>query len=312
MVSSGNGESEGPGEGGEHHGAREPRSELKFLVAEETAQAMRDYLRHYLALDRHSAARPTFSYPIHTLYLDTEDLQLYRQTLDDHEQRFKMRLRWYDLEPSSPVYFEIKRRVSRGVLKERCAARRAAAPGILAGRWPSPADVAGGGASDFICLERFSDLVRRLRVCPKAQVSYLREAWQNGGDESVRVTLDREVLCAASAPPDPAWPVETFAPFGFRVILELKYVGEFPPWFGGLITTFRLAQSAAGKYGTAVKLMGEQRYFCTLAARNPLAGTPEGWSFTGLKAGFSGGAPARAEAVGDAQAAAEPQRPAAL
>ena len=56
-------------------------------------------------------------------------------SINGTKNRFKLRLRYYDSSPSSPVFFEVKARVDNCILKERCGVvRDAAASGIDYGK----------------------------------------------------------------------------------------------------------------------------------------------------------------------------------
>src|SRR3954462_10168197 len=103
------------------------RLELKYLVREQTAQAVRDFIGSYLLLDKFGATEPDLSYPIHSLYLDSDDYTFYWQTINGNKNRYKLRLRYYDDKPSSPIFFEIKRRMNNAILKDRGAVNRESA-----------------------------------------------------------------------------------------------------------------------------------------------------------------------------------------
>jgi hypothetical protein len=51
-----------------------------------------------------------------------------------------------------------------------------------------------------------------------------------------------------------------FCVFGKSVVLELKFTGRFPDWFGELVRTFNLHQTSAAKYADGVALMGESLF----------------------------------------------------
>jgi hypothetical protein len=92
---------------------------------------------------------------------------------------------------------------------------------------------------------------------PKAHVYYRREAWVSQHNNSVRVTMDRDV----QLDPDPTSEMRTtlknpVAVFGKKsVILELKFTGRFPDWFGDLARHFGLLQCSAAKYADGVSLL---------------------------------------------------------
>jgi VTC domain len=95
---------------------------------------------------------------------------------------------------------------------------------------------------------------------PKAHVAYQREAWICTQNNSVRVTMDREVRCE----PDPTTLLRTEMKnpvyvFGNKVVLELKFTGRFPDWFKDMVRLFGLTQCSAAKYVDGVALIGEAR-----------------------------------------------------
>src|SRR5437879_5415193 len=112
------------------------RFELKYLIAEETALLVRDFVRSYLDMDEYSVGRPNYSYPVHSLYLDSDDLRLYWRTINGDKNRFKLRLRYYSTNPDTPVFFEIKRRMNNCIMKQRGGVRQDAIRGLLIGQFP--------------------------------------------------------------------------------------------------------------------------------------------------------------------------------
>jgi len=84
---------------------QQQRFELKYLITEDMALRVRDFVRCYLGMDEYSVGKPNYSYPVHSLYLDSDDLKLYWDTINGNKNRFKLRLRYYDSGPKSPVFF---------------------------------------------------------------------------------------------------------------------------------------------------------------------------------------------------------------
>src|SRR5262245_48745643 len=109
------------------------RFELKYVIDERTAGEVRRYVRQFLEPDEHTDPRGGVGYPVHSLYLDSYDLALARQTLTGKKNRFKLRIRFYDDDDESPVFFEIKKRVNDVIMKERAIVYRASVPKFLAG-----------------------------------------------------------------------------------------------------------------------------------------------------------------------------------
>lgn len=234
------------------------RLELKYLIRESTAQAVRDFVGTYLTLDKYGARQPDLSYPIHSLYLDSDDFDFYWQTINGNKNRYKLRLRYYDDKPSSPVFFEIKRRMNNAILKDRGAVKREAASALLAGQLPDRSQLTSDDPHQMAALENFCRLMQHHQAKPKAHIFYRREAWTSEHDNSARITMDRQVQFAWD--PQGLMRTEMHHPIGVfsrHVILELKFTGRFPDWFAELVRCFNLWQGSAAKYVDGLTLMME-------------------------------------------------------
>ena len=238
------------------------RWELKYIIPETTAQAVRRFVSAYTVLDDYGVGKPDNSYPIHSLYLDSEALTIYWHTINGNKNRFKLRLRFYDNEPDSPVFFEIKRRMNNAILKQRGGVRRKSVDYILAGHLPQPDHlVKQGNPKELVALQRFSQYLKEYKAVPKAHIHYLREAWVSPYDNSLRVTFDRNVLISA----EPTARLETAqinptCVFGKDVVLEFKFTGRFPDFLRECTRVFGLTTTTAAKYADGIALKGE-KYF---------------------------------------------------
>jgi len=245
------------------------RFELKYIVEERVALGIRDWVRSYLDLDEHGATRPNLSYPVHSIYLDSPDLKLYQATINGDKNRFKLRLRFYENRPGAPVFLEIKSRMNNSISKQRSRVKAEAVGILLTGHLPEPGHLVSHEPKQLVALQRFCQLVNELRAQPKTHVAYLREAWISREDNSVRVTLDREIQTetdpVARLVPEMTNPVLVF---GNQVVLELKFTGRFPDWFKELVRIFGLMQCGAAKYADGVTRMGAQAVSNTFALDN--------------------------------------------
>lgn len=234
------------------------RFELKYIISEEVALSVREFISSYLEIDEFGATLPNLSYPVHSLYLDSPDLKLYRATINGDKNRFKLRLRFYEDRPDAPVFFEIKRRMNNTISKQRGGVRRDGVDGLLSGQLPMPAHLVSKEPKQLVALQNFCRLLANLEARPKAHIAYVREAWISRYDNSVRVTLDRNVRCD----PEPSARLTTrmvrpVTVFGNKVVLELKFTNRFPDWFKELVRVFGLMQCGAAKYVDGVALVGE-------------------------------------------------------
>ncbi|HOW66400.1 MAG TPA: polyphosphate polymerase domain-containing protein [Candidatus Paceibacterota bacterium] len=237
------------------------RLELKYKITEGLALRLRDFVRSYLELDEYGVGKPNLCYPVHSLYLDSDDLRLYWDTINGNKNRFKLRLRYYNEDPDSPVFFEIKRRMNSCIMKQRGGVRRSAVEGLLSGMLPSPEHLISDNPKYLVALQNFCQRMMTLRATPKAHIAYLREAWVSHNDNSVRVTFDREVRCSKEYSADLKVsmqdPVMVFGP---EVILEVKFTNRFPLWLEDMIRHFGLNITGAAKYVEGVALVGEERF----------------------------------------------------
>lgn len=222
------------------------RTELKYVINEELALQVRDFARRHLVLDEHSVGKPNFSYPVHSLYLDSDTLLTYWNTINGDRNRFKLRIRFYDEAPETPVFLEVKRRVNDSIKKQRAGLRRDVVRRILAGQLP---DTANSDPKHAFAMHEFIRLMQQAQARPKLHVAYQREAYMPREDNSARLTLDRNVR----SEPDPAARLSTRMrnpriTWGRAVILELKFTNRFPDCFGELVQRFKLKPTGAAKY----------------------------------------------------------------
>lgn len=239
---------------------QQQRYELKYRISAATALQIRDFVSSYLAYDENSVGKPGYAYPNHTIYLDSDELQLYWDVLNSNKNRYKLRVRFYDDDPKAPAFFEIKRRVNEAIMKQRCPVRREAVPLLISGQLPTPEHLFSPNPKQLVAVQEFCRWMHDLRATPKTHVRYMREAWVSEHDNSVRVTLDRDVCSAPHFSPEVTTRMTDYImPFEPDVILELKFTGRFPGWFRELVEVFGVMQCGAAKYVDGVVVMGEEK-----------------------------------------------------
>ena len=240
--------------------AQRQRREIKYQIPEETALKIRSYLSSYLDPDENAVGKVDNSYEVQSLYLDSNQLMTYHAAANGERNRFKLRIRYYDEDPSSPVYFEIKRRINEGIVKQRARVRRDAVKSLLVGASPTREHLYSWNPQHWTDLLDFWQLVERLQAAPRLHNAYLREAYVSPGKGAVRVTIDRNVHC------EPEFGGELSAKFRnpsdiFRgvVILELKFTERMPTWLIEMVRGFDLKSSGAAKYGDGVECLGQTK-----------------------------------------------------
>jgi hypothetical protein len=238
---------------------QQSRFELKYLIDPRTADKVRDFVRCYLNIDEYSVGKPNYSYPVHSVYLDSDALEIYWRTVNGDKNRFKLRLRYYSDKPGAPIFFEIKRRMKDVIIKQRAGVRTEVAPLLLRGQLPNPEDLLSKEPKALVAVQRFNHLMTGLHATPRVHIFYKREAYVSD-DDTVRVTMDRDVF----AEPHFAWQVKTkmvkpVESYRGVVILELKFTNRYPDWFRELVRVANAMQCGAAKYVSSVMELGQTR-----------------------------------------------------
>jgi len=224
------------------------RHELKYLVSESQASAVRSEIQAYLRHDKNMGS-DEHGYRVQSLYLDSRNSQCYNETLCGAKNRFKLRMRFYDDAPTSPVFLEIKRRVTVIVQKKRAAVSRDAALDLLKGHAPSPDMLLKGDAAQRDGLDSFCRLRDRLAAVGKVFVDYQREAWEGAGGNQYRVTFDRNVRGSFYVPGSGLTVPPNSTLSGIEgVVLEMKYTNQPAPWMNEIASRHNLQPVSVPKY----------------------------------------------------------------
>lgn len=251
------------------------RYEMKYLINESKAHAIAQFIKPYVPLDKYSKLQRGGSYPIVSLYLDSNDLILCRETLASRKNRFKLRIRSYTDEPDYPCFFEIKRRINTIIMKSRARIMRKYAVSLLSGRPLPPQDY----SIDEEMLEQFQLYMKNISARPTILIRYLRQAYESDSENRVRLTFDRQLCYKVTHLPEiningHGWQHNRLT-IG-AVILEIKFTGRYPAWLSRMVECFDLRQRSISKYTTSVQQSCLLR-FCapSLSVLRPLGATKD-------------------------------------
>jgi len=214
------------------------------------AKAVENFIRPYLPLDHYTLLQPGGAYPIVSLYLDSPDLRLCRESLEGHKNRFKLRIRTYDDDPGSPCFFEIKRRVNRVIMKDRAAVSKQDVERLFSGLYVPDGDY----ATDVETVKQFQLYTKAIGARPVVRIRYLRRAYEDDSENRVRITFDRNLCHNVADRLDISlngsrWQVHSIN----GVILEIKFTGQYPAWLSRMAACFGLRQRSVSKYATSMK-----------------------------------------------------------
>ncbi len=241
------------------------RYEMKYLISDVQTEAIRQYISPYISLDRYSRLQPEGYYPIVSLYLDSPNLQLCRESLSGKKNRFKLRIRCYSEDKQYPAFFEIKRRINSIIMKSRARVRHQDIKTLLRGHTLPKQDF----RTNMDILNQFQLYICSIHAGPIVLIRYLRKAYEGGAYNRVRITFDRKLCYKVTHTPEvtlngAGWQHNLLTMKG--TILEIKYTGRYPAWLNGLASSFGLQQRSISKYATSI----EQA--CALGFCAPMSG----------------------------------------
>jgi len=230
------------------------RYELKYRICESKAEAIKQFIKPYVQPDPYCKLQRAGTYPIVSLYLDSDDLQLCRQSLTGQKNRFKLRIRSYTDEPGYPRFFEIKRRIDNVIVKSRAPVSDHEVATLVARRGGSLPLQDHNYTTDRETLKQFQLYVNSINAKPIILIRYTRQAYEGDSENRLRVTFDRQLAYNITDVPG-----VTLNGRGWQhsflggVILEIKFTDRYPAWLNRMVKYFDLRQESMSKYATSIK-----------------------------------------------------------
>jgi hypothetical protein len=206
--------------------------EVKFVVNGSDAVRLREWARQVLEPDHHGGGPHADEYATTTLYFDTPEFDVFRR--QGSFGRSKLRIRRYGHHSSEYLY---RKQRTDGVLAKRRTAVLLSDLSRLRGEMDS------GWIGHW-----FHKRLAKRSLQPSCQVSYARMARVGQSHAgALRVTIDSDLRVL------PTSDVSFMRSSGLLVltdhaIVELKYQGEWPPEFRGLVAAFNLVAQGVSKY----------------------------------------------------------------
>ena len=216
------------------------RYELKYLLTPEQTDRLKSALKGHMEVDQYGMTS------IASLYYDTPDHHLIRESIDKPAFKEKIRLRSYGLATKdSPVYLELKRKAEGIVYKRRVSSTIDDVNDFFA-----KGETIYANRQIAKEISYFRDYYRNL--APACLIIYDREAYYEK-DGDLRLTIDH----------NPRYRVQdlnlttsmegtSLLPQGYTV-LEIKVQQAMPMWLSKILADERIYQGSFSKYGEAYK-----------------------------------------------------------
>lgn len=216
------------------------RYEIKYLLSAEKTAYLQERLKGHMQVDSFGLTS------IASLYYDTPDYRLIRNSLEKPAYKEKLRLRSYGLATDeSPVYLELKRKAFGVVYKRRV---QSTIPQVER-FFEHDVDICTGGQINRE-IKTFRDYYGELM--PTCLIIYDRTAYFDP-DGDLRLTIDS----------NPRYRMDdltlehsmdgiSLLPEGWT-ILEVKVQDAIPLWLAEILSTGKIYKSSFSKYGEAYR-----------------------------------------------------------
>ena len=214
------------------------RKEKKYLLSAEEKNMFLSKIREKLVPDKHGKNT------ICSLYLDTPDYLLIRNSIDAVSYKEKLRIRSYGTPKSDTmVFFEIKKKYKGVVYKRRVSMTVDEAFRYVDSGIP-PMDTQ---------IMREIDYLMRFYRQPKPDVCILceREAFFTADNPDVRLTFDENLRYRRGFPDESNINGGTPITRGDQYILEIKTPGAMPLWMAQALSECKIYPRSFSKYAHA-------------------------------------------------------------
>jgi hypothetical protein len=244
------------------------RYELKYHIPFEMVAAIEDFILPYCTMDAYCKKSADGYYTINSLYMDTPRNTFMSWKESGLPDRFNMRIRAYGEEPSSPFFYEIKRKRGDLVTKYRGRSNSQNADDIFKNQGIITEKLK---PTDHENLERYYRLAQNWNASPKVLTRYRRKAFFSEDLEYARLTFDTAMENRKQDHFDFHSGLGEFRPSdlgdyfttGNNTVLELKcYTSQVPFWMLDLIKHFQLERRSYSKFCSAMyEVMQRDRFF---------------------------------------------------
>ena len=224
------------------------RYEKKYLLSARKFELLWERMREHLVPDQY------FRSTVCSVYYDSDDFSLIRQSLERPVYKEKLRLRSYGVPgPDDGVFVELKRKFRGVVYKRRMLLSAAEAEAWLAGR--------AAPAEDGQIRREIDFFLQTHPVSPRVFIACDREAWDDREDPELRFTFDRnlrwrdtELSLTAGSGGQPLLDEG-------EVLMEIKIPGAAPLWLAHLLSELEIFPTSFSKYGRCYLGRLLEKYF---------------------------------------------------
>lgn len=237
------------------------RYEYKYFITADMYENLRQKIKPIFEIDKNCLNFSHRSYPIRSVYWDTENLTCYNQKVDGIRHRYKYRYRIYveKFNSDPELYVEVKGKDGRKITKYRTPIRWSLLQHIKKNKnYFSQDDLPHEKGQEIVS---FLEWEQKMFLTPVIAVRYEREAYQYLRDDKVRVNFDREIYFKkVSSIEDIFSDISLWQKMDFSnlIIFEIKIKSHhiLPYEVKNIITATNLEARAISKYCYGVERCG--------------------------------------------------------
>lgn len=218
------------------------RYEVKYFLTRQQFEHLFPILEEHLAVDSYG------KHTISNIFLDTDQFDITRASIEKPVYKEKLRIRAYGCQDpeQGKLFIELKKKYDHVVYKRRIAVTPPEAKAFLRdGIYPPHADPQ--------ITREIAHFMKLHRPTPKVFLSYDRIAMFGKEDPELRITFDQNLLwrdtdldICTEAHGQPILPDD-------RVLMEIKVPGAMPLWLARTLSEMRVFPTSFSKIGTCYK-----------------------------------------------------------
>ncbi len=215
------------------------RYEMKYIITKEQKKRLLNMLGNYIEVDEFG------KYTINSIYFDTPDFRMIRNSIEKPAYKEKLRVRSYGIsKPDTIVYMELKKKMDSIVYKRRIGVKEKEAMDYLCRKNDTLKNTQIKKEIDYV--EKYYD-----KLEPKVFLSYEREAYYAKDNKEFRLTFDDNImwrdydlsLCKGS--------YGTKLLKNNEVLIEVKTETALPMWLTSFLSQEHIYKTSFSKYGSA-------------------------------------------------------------
>lgn len=216
------------------------RLEIKYLISKDQYECLQKMISPYMQADEYGLSR------ISSIYFDTDNYDLIRESLEKPVYKEKLRMRAYGtVTKESNVFVELKKKYEGVVYKRRVKMSLSEAEAFLfEGIYPKE------DSQILREIKYFLDFHKPERT---TFISYDRLAMYGKTDSNLRITFDSNLRAAfdrrdivSGKEGRPILTEDTY-------LMEIKAAGCMPLWLTGVLSDLKIYPASFSKYGRACK-----------------------------------------------------------